>query len=244
MRDRLRFSSLRGFFCVVIGFVGARASAQVDPALVGMWKLSVPGLTMFWQIRADGMYRYFGTSARPLEHWGTIDIGGGKWTTRWAAGKDGGTYTLSGDVWMPTGSTGTSSWQRQWKPGTPGSSSACPLIDVAEVEELVASVVQVRGDATSCDLRASGVGFSDGVKILIVDHAAGRYANVRKQTGATRAVVDVPGLGTAAFIDGDTIRILKGNRMATVEAGLYPAHPDAVSNDALIRLGRSVVTRF
>ena len=244
MSDRSRFSRIRWLVSLAIAFFGGAAAGQVDPALVGMWKLSAPGLTMFWQVREDGMYRYVGVSARPLEHWGTIDIVGGKWATKWAGGKDGGTYTVQGDVWTSTGSTGRSTWQRVWKPGTASSSSSCPLIDVAEVERLLGSVVQVRGDAKSCNIRASGVGFSDGVSILVVDNAAQRYANVRKQTGAMRPVVDVPGLGTAAFIDGDELIILKGDRYATITAGMHPAHPDAVSNAALIQLGRSVVARF
>ena len=244
MSDRFRSSRIHWLFCIAMGLAAAEVAGQVDPALVGTWKLAQPGLTMYWQIRADGMYRYFGTSARPFEHWGTIDIGAGRWATQWVGGKDGGRYTLTGDVWMPTGNTGTSTWQRQWKPGDGGSSSSCPLIDVSEVERLFGSAVQGRGDATRCDIRASGVGFSDAVNILLVDNAAQRYINVRKQHGAMRPVVDVPGLGNAAFIDGDSVTILKGNRYVVVTAGMHPEHPDAVSNEALIQLGRSVATRF
>ena len=95
----------------------AATTAPVDPALVGTWKLAQPGLNMYWQIRADGSYRYFGVNARPFEHWGTMQASGGRWSSRWAGGTDGGSYTLSGNSWAETGNVGTGNWTRVWKPG-------------------------------------------------------------------------------------------------------------------------------
>jgi hypothetical protein len=82
------------------------------------------------------------------------------------------------------------------------------------------------------------------VTIRIVDHAPERYVNVRKNTGSMRPVVDVPGLGTAVFIDGDELTMLQGSRYAVITVGMHPAPPDAVSNATLIQLGRIVLTRF
>lgn len=220
------------------------ATAKVDPALVGTWKLALPGIKMYWQIRADGMYRYFGVSARPLEHWGRMEASGGRWATQWAGGQDGGSYTLSGNTWQQTGKAGTGNWQRVWKPGDGGSQIVCPLIDVAEVETLFGNATRGRVDAKGCTLTSSGVGYADGLWISVIDNASQRFVNVRKQTGKMRPIVDVPGLGNAAFIDGDELHILKGNRYAVIGVGMYPDHPDAVSNATLIRFGRIVAGRF
>jgi outer membrane protein assembly factor BamB len=222
----------------------SQQTAKVDPALVGMWKLAHPGLNMYWQNRADGTYRFFGVSARPLEHWGTIEASGGHWATQWAGGQDGGSYTLSDNIWQATGNAGTGNWQRVWKPGDGGSQVQCPLIDVSEVEALFGNATRGRGDTTSCTLSSSGVGYEDRLTITVIDAASERFANVRKQTSQMRPIIDIPGLGNAAFIDSDQLHILKGNRYAVITAKMYPDHPDAVSNAALIRLGRSVARRF
>jgi hypothetical protein len=225
-------------------FQAAASDAKVDPALLGMWKLAQPGFSMFWHIRADGTYRYFGANARPFEHWGTIQASGGRWATQRAGSEDGGSYTLSGNTWRETGKAGTGTWRRVWKPGDGGSQGQCPLIDVAEVEALLGNATRIRADAKGCSLSANGVGYTDGVTISVMDNAAQRFANVRKQHGAMRPVIDLPGISNAAFIDADSVHILKGNRYAVITAQLYPHHPDAVSNAALIRLARSVAGRF
>lgn len=222
----------------------AQGSTKLDPALVGMWKLAMPGMRIFWQVRGDGSYRYFGVNARPFEHWGTMEASAGRWSSRWAGGVDGGSYTVNGNTWQETGKAGTGNWQRVWKPGDGGSQGQCPLIDAAEVEVLVGSATRVRASATGCELTASGVGYSEGVKISIVENAAARFANVRKQHGAMRPVIDIPGIGTAAFLDGDSAHILKGGRYAIVTANLYPADPNSVSDAALTRLARSVASRL
>ncbi|MGH8197576.1 MAG: hypothetical protein ACRETI_05360 [Steroidobacteraceae bacterium] len=222
----------------------AQGSAKVDPALVGMWKLATPGLGIFWHVRADGSYRYFGVNARPFEHWGTMEASGGHWSSRWAGGVDGGSYSVSGKTWQSNGKAGTGNWQRVWKPGDGGSQVACPLIDVAEVEALFGNATRGRAGATDCRLTSSGVGYADTLTISVTDNAAARFANVRKQHGAMRPVIDVPGIGNAAFLDADSAHILKGSRYAVVTAKLYPDDPNAVSDEALIRLGRSVAARL
>jgi hypothetical protein len=225
---------------------GAEAAtpAPVDPALVGTWKLAQPGFNMIWQVRADGSYRYFGVNARPFEHWGTMQASGGRWSSRWAGGVDGGSYTLTGNTWVETGKVGTGNWLRVWKPGDGGSQVQCPLIDIALVETLVGDAVKGRVGPTNCTLTSSGVGYTDGVTITIIDNAASRFANVRRDGIKEGHVVDVPNVGNAAFIDGDSIHILKGNRYAVVTAGLYPDDPNAVSDAVLTNLGRSVAARF
>lgn len=222
----------------------AQGSGKVDPALLGMWKLAVPGMSIFWHVRADGSYRYFGVNARPFEHWGTMEASGGRWSSRWAGGVDGGSYSVSGKSWQSNGKAGIGNWQRIWKPGDGGSQGQCPLIDVAEVEALVGSATRGRASAGGCELTVGGVGYSDGVKVSVIENAAGRFANVRKQHGAMRAVVDVPGIGDAAFLDGDSAHILKGGRYAVLTAGVYPTDPNAVSDAALTRLARSVAARL
>jgi hypothetical protein len=222
----------------------APTTSKVDPALVGMWKLAMPGLSMFWQIRADGSYRYFGVNARPFEHWGTIEASGGHWATRWLGGQDGGSYTVSGNTWQETGKAGTGNWQRVWKPGDGGSTVQCALIDVAEVEALFGSATQGRADATTCTVDASGVGYSDSLHVGVIENAAERFAIVRKNTGQMRPIVDVPGLGNSAYIDEDSVHILKGNRYVVMRVKMYPDQPEAVSNEALIRLARSVAARI
>ncbi len=220
------------------------ATSKVDPELVGTWKLAQPDLKIFWQVRADGSYRYFGTNARPFEHWGTMEAADGRWSSRWSGGTDGGSYTVSGDTWQATGKVGTGNWQRVWKPGDGGSQGQCPLIDVAEVEALVANATIVRATPTGCELGASGIGYSDGVQIMVVDNASARFANVRKQTNKMRPTIDLPGIGTAAYIDGDSVHLLKGNRYAVITARLYPDVPEAVSDAALVRLALSVAARL
>jgi hypothetical protein len=221
------------------------ANAEVDPLLVGRWKLDLPGLDIYWQVRADGSYRYFGNNARPFEHWGTIEASAGHWSTQWAGGKDGGTYTVDDDSWQSSGNAGIGNWRRVWKPGAGGSQGTCPLIDIAEAEQFFASAARVRGDANRCHFEVTGVGWSDGISIDLVSSASDRFWIVRKNAAtAGHLIVDVPGLADSAYIDGDTLYILKGGRYAVLNAGLYPEHPDAVSNEALIKLGRSVVTHF
>jgi hypothetical protein len=222
----------------------AATTAPVDPALVGTWKLAQPGLSMIWQIRADGSYRYFGVNARPFEHWGTMEASGGRWSSRWAGGTDGGSYTLTGNTWVETGKVGTGTWSRVWRPGDGGSLVQCPLIDIALVEALVGNAVKGRVGPTNCALTSSGIGYSDGVTVTIIDNAAARFANVRSNRFKEGNVADVPSVGDAAFIDGDSVHILKGNRYAVVTAQLYPADPNAVTDAALITLGRSVAARF
>ena len=155
----------------VAGFYphAAMSDPKVEPALVGMWKLAQPGFSIFWHVRADGSYRYFGVNARPFEHWGTMEASGGHWSSRWKGGLDGGSYTLSGDSWVETGKAGTGNWLRVWKPGDDGSQVQCPLIDVAEVALLFGNAVHGRAGSTNCSLTSSGVGFVDGVTISVME---------------------------------------------------------------------------
>jgi len=223
----------------------AAAEPKVDPALLGMWKHAQPGLSMFWHIREDGSYRYFGVNARPFEHSGTMQASGGLWSSRWAGGEDGGTYTVSGDSWTETGKAGTGNWIRGWKPGDGGSEVQCPYIDIAEVELLVGNAVKGRFSPMNCTLTSSGVGYADTVTISVMQDATERFFNVRKHTLlAKRPIVNVPGIGNGAYIDGDEIHILKSTRYAVLRADLYPADPGAVTDAALIRLGRSLARRF
>jgi len=244
-----RYAFASAVFCALLlnGFatVGRTEAPKVDPTAVGMWKLAQPGFDMYWQIRADGTYRYFGVNARPFEHWGTIEIAGGTWATRWVGGQDGGSYTMNGSSWQQTGKAGTGNWQRIWKPGDGGSQApGCTLIDLAEVERVFGGATQGRGDQQRCELRRSGIGSADVLTILLVENASQRYLNVRQQHGKMRPVVDVPGLATAAFIDGDSLYVLKGGRYAVLEVEMHPARPDAVSNADLVSLGRSLVQRM
>ncbi len=222
----------------------AQVSRRIEPALVGMWQLAMPGMRIYWHIRADGTYRYFGVNARPFEHWGYMEAFGGRWATQWAGGVDGGSYTLAGDRWQESGKAGVGNWQRVWKPGAGGSQGHCPLIDVAAVEALVGSATKIRADVKGCSLAASGVGYADGVTIAVMENAASRFMTVRKYAVTKGTAIDLPGVGTAAYIDGDGVHILKGNRYAEVNARVYPDHPDAVSNEALTRLARSVAARL
>lgn len=220
------------------------AASKVEPEFVGRWKLAQPSLEIYWQVRADGSYRYFGVNARPLEHWGTMEAAGGRWSSRWSGGADGGSYTVSGNSWQVSGNAGTGTWQRVWKPGDGGSQGQCPLIDIAEVDALVGNATTASATATGCRIGASGIGYSDGVQISIIENAVERFANVRKQTNAMRPVIDLPGIGTAAFIDGDSVHLLKGSRYAVITAQLYPDVPEAVPDAALVRLARSVAARL
>ncbi len=247
MPDIRNLSMVVVLFAAVAGLFtpAAAADPKVDPALLGMWKHAQPGLSMFWHIREDGSYRYFGVNARPFEHWGTLDTSGGRWSSRWAGGEDGGTYTVSGDTWVQTGKAGTGNWIRVWKPGDGGSELQCPLIDIAEVELLVGNAVKGRFSPMNCTLTSSGVGYADTVTISVMQDATERFFNVRKRALLMkRPIVNVPGIGNGAYIDGDEIHILKSTRYAVLRADLYPADPGAVTNAALIRLGRSLSRQF
>ena len=116
---------------------------------------------------------------------------------------------------------------------------------IALVEALVGNAVKGRVGPTNCALTSSGIGYSDGVTVTIIDNArrtsrtAARFANVRSNRFKQGSVADVPSVGdAAAFIDGDSVHILKGNRYAVVTAQLYPDEPKAVTDAALIALGR------
>ncbi|MFZ2508066.1 MAG: hypothetical protein WAW79_06320 [Steroidobacteraceae bacterium] len=247
MPDIRNLSRIVVLFAAVAGLLtqAAAAGPKVDPALLGMWKQAQPGLSMYWHIREDGSYRYFGVNARPFEHWGTMEASGGQWSSRWAGGEDGGTYTVSGDSWVETGKAGTGNWIRVWKPGDGGSDVQCPLIDLAEVELQVGAAVHGRAAPTTCTLTASGVGYTDSIIIHVMNDAIERFFNVRKGALlAKRPIVNVPGIGNGAYIDGNEIHILKSTRYAVLRADLYPADSVAVTNAALIRLGRSLSRQF
>ena len=104
--------------------------------------------------------------------------------------------------------------------------------------------MQGRVGPTNCTLTSSGVGYTDSVTITIIDNAAARFTNVRSNGIKEGHVTDAPSVGSAAFIDGDSVHILKGNRYAVVTVKLYPDDPNALTDAALISLGRSVAARF
>jgi hypothetical protein len=215
------------------------AAADVDPSLVGMWKLQWPGPEILWQVRADGAYRSVGVGARPLETWGRMQAANGKWSSERPGGTDGGTYAVSGNIWTVNATLGKGTWERVWPAGAK-SDNFCPdTIDVAAVEALFAGTVRGRMVQRSCEYEASRIGFSDKVSIENVvnnpmtDVFRLKRADCELGTSKDRLVRCIKDVGDTAFFYQGRLNVYAGNRRIVVSLSTYPADPARNDADAI-----------
>ncbi|WP_337876841.1 hypothetical protein [Elioraea sp.] len=214
--------------------------------MVGTWKLQWIGPDIYWQIRADGHYRSFGTGARPNEHWGRMTAAAGRFSSRWRGGEDGGSYSVDGAVLSTTGKLGRGSWTRLWQPGHGGQSqSNCPLVEAAVVEEAIGSPVRGRAMPTGCDFHATLAGAGE-VRINVLrptDYPAAmwfeRDRRCLQRLTSKCVAIEVGGIGDRAFLRGQSITVLKGNTIYRIQRKLSPA-PDDDDTVDLVQLGKAV----
>ena len=230
---------------LVAALLALPAAAQVDPNLVGMWQLQLPGPQILWQVRPDGSYRLFGTGARPNEHWGRLQAANGSWSSQWERGADKGTYSLSGNTWTVTGSLGPGAWQRLW-PGQSGGAT-CPHIDVAAVERHFAGAVKGRMIGATCELNVDRVGVTDSLSIATevprTDSKSLKRAECASGTNQDPGVRCIAGLGDVALVDDGTLYVYRGNMRITISITTYP--DNAAINDAdEIAIGKLAVSRL
>jgi Domain of unknown function (DUF4189) len=109
---------------------------MVDPALVGLWKLTVNSGIWVWQIGADGTYTFHSEAPDNTQpHDGTFMTNNGHYTlhavtVNW---DDQGTYTMQGSTAVTmTGKLGTGTWYRiaidPGYSGTPSGPASGPTI--------------------------------------------------------------------------------------------------------------------
>ncbi len=85
---------------------------DVDPNLVGKWRLQSAGAPVYWEINADGTYRVFGDGL--TGHSGTFRAASGKWSLKSSTwGLDGGAYQLlNANTLTGVGKMGPATWVR------------------------------------------------------------------------------------------------------------------------------------
>jgi hypothetical protein len=95
---------------------GDSKPADVDPQLVGTWKLQLPsGGFWFLEIRRDGTYAFHSEAGDGAQaNVGTFAANDGKWSLATSTGySDGGPYFLKDpDTWMASGRLGWGAWHR------------------------------------------------------------------------------------------------------------------------------------
>jgi hypothetical protein len=236
----------RSLAVILLTLVATAASAQIDSNLVGTWQLQWLGPQMLWQVRADGVYRLMGVGARPNEHWGRMQASGGKWSSEWERGKDGGSYQLQGTSWTVTGALGTGTWLRIWPSGQASSSATCPYVDIAAIERHFGSAVTGRMIQKSCELSAIKPGIVDEVEITseVIDPNQDTFrlfrADCANGTNRDPKVRCLTGLGDTAFFIYGKLEIYRGNRHIRIALETYPAN-DAVRDTDSIALGKLVL---
>jgi hypothetical protein len=225
------------------------AAGEVDPNLVGMWKLQWMTGEIHWQVRADGVYRLIGVGARPHEHWGRMQASNGRWSSEWERGIDGGVYELRGANWVVTGAHGTGTWQRVW-PGSAASPATCPHIDAASVERLFGSTLEVRMVGDRCDFSAARVGAYDEMSITaetvtpMSDGLRLKRSDCENGTNKDRDVRCVAGLGDAALFLRQTLHFYKGNRLISLTIEMKPEDVPELHDADSIALARNALSRF
>jgi hypothetical protein len=227
----------------------AASAQQLDANLVGMWQLQWLGPQMLWQVRSDGTYRLIGVGARPNEHWGRMQASGGKWSSEWERGKDGGSYQLQGNNWTVTGALGTGTWVRIWPSAQAVSRASCPYIDVAVLERHFASAVSSRMIQNSCELSAIKPGITDEVSIdsanIDRNQDTLRLKRADCANGTNKDPVNlrcVTGVGETAFFWSGRLYAYQGDRRVAIDLETYPANA-AVKDADSIALAKAVLAQ-
>jgi hypothetical protein len=198
---------------------------------------------MYWQVRADGHYRLFGVGARPNEHWGVMTAGQGRFSSKSSFGADGGPYSISGDVWTATGKLGSGSWSKVWTAGGNGSSGTCPLVDPALVESILGTYFKVRRRGEGCEFNSTIAGSGElTIAVTRPQGFAPKSFDTARRLGSG-VKIDVPNVGDRAFVNGPTIKILKGGVIIIISLALHPAPADS-DMAGLIKLGQAVTANF
>lgn len=233
---------------LLLALAALPAAAQVDPRLVGMWKLEWTGPDVWWQVRGDGVYRVIGTGATPYEHWGRMTASpDGQWTSEWEQGSDRGQFSRRGaDGWTVQTTLGSGNWARVWPAAGASSPSTCPHIDVKAVESVFASVVELRTRGEVCEFRASRVGGSDELSIdaqTVTPQSDGlrnKRADCANGTNRDPGVRCMRGLGDAALFHNGSLHVYRGDRLYSLRLQMQPRN--AVVRDAdLVTLARALL---
>lgn len=222
------------------------AAAQVDSSLVGMWKLQWVGPDVWWQVRADGVYRLVGTGASPYQHWGRMQAAGGRWSSEWEQGTDGGSFVLRDGNWVVTGALGTGTWSRVWpSAGAAPQAASCPHLATSIVQDLFASPVTLRTRGETCDFLASRVGGSDELSVTaetvtpLSDGLRLKRADCDNGTNRDPNVRCIAGVGDSALIMSGSLHVYRGDRLFSIRLELDPPNPVLQMLD-MIELGRSI----
>ncbi|MDR4497134.1 MAG: hypothetical protein MRK02_04305 [Candidatus Scalindua sp.] len=219
-------------------------AGEIDPDLIGTWKLQWVGPAIYWQVRADGRYRSFGVGARPNEHWGSMTAYQGQFTSNSPFGEDGGSYSVNGEVLTTTGKLGTGSWEAVWRPGGQGSTSDCTLIDSAPVESALGTYVRGRSFPSRCVFSSTIAGSGEVSIGIRTPDALPAFKHFETAHRLKKdKIIDISGVGDRAFIEGHTITVLKGPLIFKVSIILHPAAPDTDTAD-LIKLAQAVAQRL
>ena len=235
-------------------FAQAVPAGALDAAVVGTWKLELPGSAIYWAVREDGVYRLHGPGANPRQV-GKITATAGQWSIQAPIWADAGTYKLNGtDTWQVTGRLGTGTWKRVWAPsksaaGPPAGAGRCALLSLDEAARAL------RGPATAgADPREpNGCLFksqlSDFDRIAITQIPARRQAwmTTRKQPSPLR--LDIPGVAEDAYAESQgehmVAHLLKGATQVAIRLTLVPpAEPGALDLPALTALAQAVDRRL
>ncbi len=185
----------------------AIAKGEVDPQLVGTWKLNYPGPPTFWVVRADGVYRIHGPQTAAHSHRGEFQAAKGKWSLNSPKWQDGGTYELKDEnTWVAIGKLGAGTWSRVWKPGDPQSgppapTPACELLTLDEVarvlEAPVSKAKRQGGPDEGCKFKSA---LNDYERLTLwMTHGSTITDTFQRERKGAKSAIDVPGVGRAAY---------------------------------------------
>ena len=133
MRTRLSPILAAISLLMLVTACGATAAEDVDPAVVGIWELTVPGPAgnahWIWDIHSNGTYEFrIKELGAQGSHSGKFVAKDGKWTLTATTMKyeDGGTYqNPDRNTFTATGHLGTASWKRK-QPVVAGNTKVSP----------------------------------------------------------------------------------------------------------------------
>ena len=179
---------------------------EVDPAVIGTWRLQYAGPVLYWTIRREGTYRLHSPVSVNSGHRGSIKASNGTWNLASPEWQDGGTYQVSNQEWVAVGKLGPGTWHRVWHPQDPQQQStpptpACGLLTLAEVAlALDAPVDGYRrhgGPEEGCKYQ-SILDKGDELRLRMSHGSTVTDSFTRKRQGEA-APVDVPGVGRGAY---------------------------------------------
>ena len=220
---------------VVLGaaaIVMTPAHGQVDPALVGTWRLQGGVADVFWVVRLNGDYRLHGPGVRPAQR-GRFTSDGRTWSVRAPGWQDAGRYQLLDEsTWVVTSPIGTGTWTRIWSPKQPqqdarGDWGVCDWLKPSEVAIVLAAPVKapegIRAANTDTREATGGCRFESqfgGERVeLEVDSTVNKRDDMLALARRTaKSPIAVPGLGEEAYatVDGPLVKVRGKSRIITL----------------------------